>query len=228
MFTNIPFKSTAFAGAILLNAPVHAAIIAFEAESGTLDSDLTTTSDTSASGGTYIEALTDGGGGAPMAGRSASYTVTLAAATSYNFFVRYYVGPGGGGDDSFFAGNGFGAKAASTGNDWTEINNLAAGTGSNELLDPEGNNRVNGAYRWVNLSTQTNASENVGTYTSGATGTEIFQIAAREDGLRLDAFAFVTTDETPSTAQLNSALIPEPSSAALLALGSLALLRRRR
>jgi len=77
---------------------------------------------------------------------------------------------------------------------------------------------------WINLS-------DLGSSTFTATaGTSTVNLAARERRLRFDSFAFGTTADraTITDTDLSNAVIPEPSTALLGAIGLLALLRRRR
>lgn len=203
----------------LVTTSSQAAIFSFEAESGSVGSGFTTPADGGASGGSYITAAVSGGGDSPgSADRVASYSVDLDPSTVYDLYIRYYIGPGGGTDDSFFVGVGFGTQTFNDAADWYTVNQINASDGNGaDLLDPEGGARVDEVYRWVNFSARTNPAENIGTFTSGVSGTEIFEVGAREDGLRLDAFAFVNSGEVVSSSDLNNSLVPEPGSFGLLA-----------
>lgn len=240
-----------------LTSTTSAAIVAFPAESGTLGTNWesvanganTTTYPAAVSGaltGSVITPLTnDGGSGPGDAGQLVTYSVTLAADT-YDIWARLYVNPAGNqsganstsqgtGEDSFYVGVDFGtflpnASDSQTVNgglsgDWATINNLSTDTAGNAGV-------ANNTWTWVNLSDTYGSfanAEDVPTYTS-AGATETFQIGNREMGLWIDAFAFVTSTENPTTAALDAAVVPEPSTYALLA-GFLALglvmLRRR-
>src|SRR5215472_6958170 len=77
----------------------HAAIVTFEAESGTLGSDWAVSN----SSPTYITILTDGAGNNPASSnRVATYTVVFPAAGTYQLYARVLVGPNTFNDDSLF------------------------------------------------------------------------------------------------------------------------------
>ena len=64
---------------------------------------------------------------------------------------------------------------------------------------------------------------------TSAGGAVTWEIGARENGFDMDAFALVTTGQVVTDAELDAAVaVPEPSTTALLGLGGLALLLRRR
>ena len=199
----------------LLTAAVsaNAAIVGFEAESGTLGIHFDPAiADVAALGGEYITTEVSDTG-SPNANKLVTYSVTFAETGTYDLYGKIYVGPGGNADDSFFFGDSFGTKTLGTTTGWITANGLS--TESDE------------AYAWVNLSDFATGS----TFTVTGAGDETFEIAGREDGLRLDAFAFGTTGETFTDTQLDAAVIPEPGTYALLA-GCFALasvmIRRRR
>ncbi len=236
--------------AAVTTSTTQAAIIAFTAESGTLgsnwetvanDADTTTYPETVTGSltGSIITALaTDSGNSPGDAGQVATYSVTFGNDT-YDLWARVYVNPAGnqtgsnsttvgGAEDSFFAGVGFGTQSVGVDADWYHINSLSA-----DANDPDAG-VANNTWTWVNLTEVYDGTlfggADVTTYTSSG-ATETFQIGNREMGLWIDGFAFVTSTETPTTTQLDNALIatvPEPSALILGAMGSLLLLRRRR
>ena len=159
-------------------------------------------------GGEYI-ATEVSDTGAPNASKLVTYSVTFAEAGTYDLYGKIYVGPGGVLDDSFFFGDSFGTKTLGTTTGWITANGLASESAE--------------AYAWVNLSDFTGGN----TFSVAAAGVEIFQIAGREDGLRFDGFAFGTSTETFSDAQLTS-VIPEPATLGLIAAfgGSILFIRR--
>jgi len=223
--SKIGYLTVVLAIAVLsVSTGVQAAILGFEAESGTLGANYTITADASALGGNYLASANQTGNSPDEAADLATYSVTLEAGT-YDLYARIYVGGGTGDDDSIFIGNGFGAKAIDTGDDWIRVNNLQED--ANSYQTPEGDEFVNEtAYQWLKFSTQVTQDEAVPQFVSTG-ATETFIIGHREDGFRVDAFAFVSDGETPSSAQL-SAAVPEPATLSLLAFGGLAALRRRR
>jgi hypothetical protein len=203
----------------------QAAIIAFEAESGSMGSGWDTVADNKANGGNYIVSNPNQTGDAPADEANVTeFSVTLVAGT-YNLYARVLVDSvNQSGTDSIFIGDGFGAKTVATPDEWIKVNDMQAG--ANTYVDADGAEIENGVYNWVKLSGQVTTDESVPQFTSSG-ATETFQIGTREV-MRIDSFAFVTDGETPNSAQLTAALVPEPSSAALLGLGGLALIFRRR
>jgi len=223
--------ASAIAAAALTATASHGAIIAFEAESGVLGSNLTTVDGGGASG-SYIEAITSNGGDNPAtAGQVATYTVNLAAATTYDLYARYYIDSGdgnGSNDDSFFAAADFGTAALDAAS-WYQVNNLSPDQPP-AYTNPDGDTIGDDEWNWLKISNNVTTPESAGDYTTTTAGAYTFQIGNREDGLRIDALAFVTQGDTPSEADLDTALIPEPGSLALLGLGGLLMLggsRRR-
>ena len=186
----------------------HAAIIAFEAESGTLGDDFDPAqADAGALGGFYITTETNGTGTAPgTEARTVSYSLTVPVGT-YDVYVRARVGPGNPNDDSFFYANSFGDADPTASGDWVTLN------GANAAGVPIG------SFGW---------SDALPTVTSTG-GTVQWEIGAREDGFDMDAFALVTSGQVVTDSELDAAVaIPEPTTVALFGLGGLALLRRRR
>lgn len=215
------------AAAFAFVASANAAIIGFEAESGMLGSNFVELSTISGSSGTYLDTTVSVGGGSPgSADGVATYSVSLAAGT-YDLYARFYINNSAS-DDSFFAPVGFGTKDLTDAH-WYHVNQLEQS--KNSFTDPDGAPITNATWVWLNLTdTDTNlgsGTENVGSYTSTG-GAQTFQYGHREDGLLIDAFAFVTDGESPSVAELDNALIPEPASLALLGVGSLLIAGRRR
>ncbi len=189
------------------NAPVP-----FEAESGTSTAPIagatigdwligTTTASGTVSAATYATTRTDqaaysGGNVAPAtAARVLTYNVTFPGAGVYDLYARVWVGPGGFSDDSYYYGNGFGAKSPTTSTDWQLINGLAAGgytSGSSSIVDGGGaggysTNTTTPLWKWVNMSKFAGGT----TFTVPAGSlTQTFQIGGREDGLYFDKFVF--------------------------------------
>jgi hypothetical protein len=186
----------------------HAAIIAFEAESGTLGSEFDPMqADADALGGLYITTETDNGGTIPGTDPfTASYSFDLDAGT-YDVYVRGQIGPGNANDDSFYYAKAFGNADPTEVSDWQLMN---GGFGLSI-----------GSFGWSNVLTSTLVS-------SG--GTVQWEIGAREDGFLIDSFAFVSTGQSVTDTELDNAVtaIPEPTTTALLGLGGLALILRRR
>jgi hypothetical protein len=92
---------------------------------------------------------------------------------------------------------------------------------------------------WFNVSagdapTSSGYNRNSTTFNVAAAGDQTWQLGGREENFRIDAIAFVSTNEfdgltaLEATSRLDASLIPEPSSTMLLGLVSIALLGRRR
>ena len=107
----------------------NAAIIGFQAESGTLGAEFDPPIvDPDAIGGRYITVETGAGGEAPNhENRIVTYTVTFPEADTYNLYARLYIqsqpedAPN---NDSMFYGNGFGTKDVGADADWVKANGL--------------------------------------------------------------------------------------------------------
>jgi hypothetical protein len=185
----------------------NAALIGFQAESGTLGVDFDppiVDPDGLALGGQYITIETPGAGGAPNhEDRIATYTVTFPEAGTYDLYGRLFVetanenaaGQGAPDNDSMFYGNGLGTKPPTSADAWIMCNSL---TPSAEWF-------------WINLSGSTgSAGEGAISFEVPAGElTQTFQIGAREDGLRIDAFVFVTSTLSPTDVQLDAAVPQE-------------------
>ena len=182
--------------------------IIIEAESGTVGADFSTLND---GGVDYVTIQTNLAGDSPgSADRVISYSVTFPEAGTYALFGRLRVGPSTYDDDSYFYGNGFGAKDVSNGNDWILGNGLAAAgfTDPDDLVSGIGG-AANGIWKWVNFA-DFDGGEPPITFTveSGAL-TQTFEIGAREDGLDIDKFAFARADYYYTVSNLDNA---EPGS----------------
>ncbi len=224
MNTNMTLNSfLALAGSSLLAiSSAHAAtIVGFEAESGTYINGpgpfdgWRLETDANALGGQSIYARYQNFNAPTLPANAdavVSYTVSFDTTGTYDLYARMSMTNNG--SDTFYADTSFdGAQ-----NSWDQSSNLGQSTG--DPLNPAGS-----GYVWVNMS-----DENIATFTVAAPGTVQFNIAARERDLRFDSFAFGTTADraTITDAQLSAAVVPEPSSTALLGLGGLALILRRR
>lgn len=211
---------TSTAVVTLAAGSVHAAtIVGFEAESGTLGSEYNTGVDATALGGSYIEHANNSYDDGPNAnqpntvGFTVSYNLNLDAGT-YDVYVKLRFANNG--DDSFFIANSFGDKDPTVTADWLKIEYQDGGFPANQLT-----------FAW---------SDALPITLTAPGGPVTWEIGARENGLDTDAFAFVLRDDpllvtSVTDTDLDNAVlgvIPEPSSAALLGLGSLALILRRR
>lgn len=164
------------------------AIVA-EAEAGTLGADYTTLQDGDIS---YVSILTNGAADYPESSdRTISFSLTFPDAGDYELYIKFRVGAGTFDDDSFFYGNGFGAKSPTDNNDWQTMNNLVniGYTEPNELVMGEGNAGAS-VWKWLNFTKFTGSEAPVTFQVDSANQTKTFQIGAREDGLEIDKIAF--------------------------------------
>ena len=174
-----------------------------EAEAGTLGSEFTvnlldgatniTISPTSAS--TTVPG---------SATRVASYSVQFPAADAYQLYARVRVGPGGFDDDSFFHGNGFGAKSPTTASNWVFANGLAAGgfTAASDVVTAAGGPAGTQVWKWMKFATQF-------TVPNGSL-TQIFEVGGREDGFYIDRFVFGPSSISLTVAELESGIVNPP------------------
>jgi len=179
-----------------------AAVIGFQAESGTLGAHFDPPIiDPNALGGRYITIESDGAGGTPgHENRIATYTVTFPEAGTYDLYARLYIDTaieGAADCDSMFYGNGFGTKTANDVDDWTFCNGLDANP-SDEWF-------------WINLSEDTGQWGEAGVSFTVPAGelTQTLQVGAREDYLRMDAFVFATATGTFYDRELDAAVPQE-------------------
>ena len=188
------------ASAIAARAQSAISLVKFEAESGALGSDFAVSNSTSPA---YITITTDGAGNSPSnAARVATYTVTFPAADTYQLYAHVLVEPGGFSDDSMFYGNGFGIKNPTNSSDWILVNGLG-GVGFNNPTNivTGGGTLGSGVWKWINLSLFAPGPAFTVTTTNLA---QTFQIAARENGLDMDAFVFGSSSYTYTVSNLNA------------------------
>ena len=106
-----------FPVAMLLAVSSNAASLpVVEAESGTLGGEFTVSTLDGADNITISTMPTANNPGS--AARVASYAMQFPSADTYQLYARVRVGAGSYNDDSFFYGNGFGAKSPTTDTDW--------------------------------------------------------------------------------------------------------------
>jgi glucuronoarabinoxylan endo-1,4-beta-xylanase len=189
--------------------------VTIEAESGTLGADWAVSNSASP---VYITILSNGVGGNPgSAARVASYTVPFPAAGTYELYAHVRVGPDTFNDDSFFYGNGFGQKSATSDADWILVNGLGSGgyTAATNIVAGVGS-AGGQVWKWVNLSEFTNGVSEPPITFSVAPGnlSQAFQIGAREDGLWIDKFVFAPAGAVMTVSNLDNGTggtLPSPA-----------------
>ncbi len=141
---------------------------------------------------TYVEAEQNFIGSSPD---SADGVGTLEAIFPepghWELYARLRVGPDAFDDDSLFFANTFGEAPLGAAGSWVMINGLAAPVGysDSEALVIEGGTVGSEEWKWVNLSRF--GSGNPVLLDVPVAGVPlVFQFASREDGLRIDKFAF--------------------------------------
>jgi hypothetical protein len=173
----------------------------FEAESGIMGANYYSYFDYYTLGANVVLTDSNSVGNSPShVNQLITYAITLPIGT-YDLYGRYAVGAIGAAADSLFIGNGFGTKTLSIDNDWIVVNTLTTASGHN-YVNPEGALAVDGQYDWIKMSTQITSTETVPTFVSTG-GLQTFMVAHREQGFRLDAFAFVVTGETTTSERLS-------------------------
>ena len=189
----------------------QAALITFEAESGTLGTNFLTGN---SSGTIYISCTNNNTSTTVpgILGRVASYSVTFPAAGTYDFYARIRVGAGGANDDSLFYGNGFGAKSVTTSTDWILCNSVwnIGFTNAGDIVTGAGSVQT-GVWKWIDLSQFNGGATPMNFTVTAGNLTQTFQIGGREDGLDLDKFVFGTTGTAFAVSNLDSGNVPPVS-----------------
>lgn len=168
-----------------------------EAESGTVGNEWATETDDE-DGSTYVTITTDhsettGTANYPGENRTISYEITFPDTGSYDLFARVYVGAETFDDDSWFIPQGFGEKHPDSTSHWLMSNGLAAG--GFDMPDDvvrEAGGLGSEMWKWMNFSKNGFQSAPADTFviSNPDSLSRIFQIGAREDGLRIDKIAF--------------------------------------
>jgi len=181
---------SAFAGLTCSYASAQSLLpIVIEAEAATRGSSW---NQAIANGVTYITTSVNAAGEAPGdAQRVATLQVTFPEAGAWQVYARVWVGSGGFNDDSMFLASATGQPDLGTSNQWVMVNGLAAAMGYNNsadyVLDQGLVSTQN--WKWVNMSRA--GSGNPPNYQIAPDGlSQVIQFASREDGLRIDKFAF--------------------------------------
>ena len=164
--------------------------IIVEAESGAVGPQFSIVTE---DGVTYAAIQSTIGGQNPTnAARVISFSVTFPGPGIYELYGRLRVGPATFDDDSFYYANGFGTKSPTSDADWITANGLAATVGfvlPNDKVVGGGVAQSN-VWKWVKLSAFDGGEGPVSFTVDASNLTRTFQVAGREDGLRLDKFAF--------------------------------------
>jgi len=159
-----------------------------EAESGLLGANIATGVD----GAVTFVTTTVNRTTAPAAPDIGTYTVTFPAAGNYELYARYSVGLGGPttdgpNDDSWYFGQGFGEKVPEQANQWALQNDSNTGFTNPAATVLNGGNAGVNVFKWVKIT----GSQGPAAWTVPAGAlTQTFQFGTREDGMRMDKFAF--------------------------------------
>ncbi|WP_176956050.1 endo-1,4-beta-xylanase [Catalinimonas alkaloidigena] len=121
-----------------------------------------------------------------------TYEVNFPNAGTYDLYARIRVGAGNFNDDSFYYGNGFGAKSPTDENDWITVNGLgAAGYADATDVVAGGGSDGTDVWKWINLSEFAGQGETPITFTVTEEAlVQTFQLGGRENGLDFDKLAF--------------------------------------
>lgn len=193
-------------------------MLVVEAESGALGSSFDSATDTTAEPATaYIAINSTLAGQAPTSvDRITTYELEFPAAGEYNLYVRLRNGPEAGAfeDDSFYYGNGFGAKDVSDETAWVTANGIAAAGYflPEEIVGATGSEdrgSKHERWKWLNLSAF-DGGDTATTFTVTADALmQTFQIAGREDGLWIDKFVFAPVGTDYTVQNLDDGVAPE-------------------
>jgi endo-1,4-beta-xylanase len=126
--------------------------------------------------------------------RVVTYNLTFPDSGAYNLFARVRVGANGFNDDSFFYGNGFGARNDTAASDWTTVNGIATGgfADSAAIVSSPGSLGT-GVWKWVNLKNAYQSTPGQPFRVNIDSLDQTFQIGGRENGLDIDKLAFGKT-----------------------------------
>ncbi len=157
--------------------------VTVEAESGVLGANLATGVD----GTVTFVTTTVNRTTPPTAPHIGTYTVTFPAAGNYELYARYSVGPDGPNDDSWYFGQGFGEKTPEAGAQWALQNEAGTGFTNPAATVLNGGAAGSNVFKWVKITGSQGPAAWV--VPAGAL-TQTFQFGTREDGMRMDKFAF--------------------------------------
>ena len=156
--------------------------VVIQAESGTLGANIATGVD----GAVTFVTTTVNRTTPPSAPDIGTYSVTFPAAGNWELYARYSVGPEAANDDSWYFGTGFGEKVPETGA-WSLQNDAGTGFTNPTATVLNGGNTGSNVFKWVKITGSQGPAAWV--VPDGAL-TQTFQFGTREDGMRMDKFAF--------------------------------------
>jgi endo-1,4-beta-xylanase len=171
---------------LLASVPICASAqtqpVVIEAESGTLGTNIATGSD----GAVTFVTTTVNRTTPPTAPHIGTYSVTFPAAGNWELYAHYSVGPEAANDDSWYFGTGFGEKVPETGA-WSLQNDAGTGFTNPSATVLNGGSTGSNVFKWVKITGSQGPAAWV--VPDGAL-TQTFQFGTREDGMRMDKFAF--------------------------------------
>lgn len=177
-----------------------------EAESGTLGSDYGTAEN---AGNTYVYPKTDYAATTNPGNDSKviTYSITFPEASTYDLYVKLYIGAADVNDDSFYTPRSVGSKTSNLTDDWVKVNGLnnIGQTLSTETVTGEQVSEIVEQWKWVNVSLLHNTGTKWNYSVEPGALTTTFQIGAREDGLWIDKLVFGKTGTTYTVAELEKA-----------------------
>jgi len=172
---------------LLASVPICASAqtepVVFEAESGTLGANIATGVD----GAVTFVTTTVNRTTPPSAPHIGSYSVTFPSAGNWELYARYSVGPDAANDDSWYFGQGFGVKTPEAGNQWALQNEAGTGFTNPAATVLNGGAAGSNVFKWVKI---TGSQGPAAWVVPAGTLTQTFQFGTREDGMRMDKFAF--------------------------------------
>ncbi|HEU4779702.1 MAG TPA: endo-1,4-beta-xylanase [Steroidobacteraceae bacterium] len=187
---------------LLASVPICASAqtepVVFEAESGTLGANLATGVD----GAVTFVTTTVNSTTPPAAPHIGTYAVTFPAAGNYELYARYSVGPDGPNDDSWYFGQGFGEKTPEVGAQWALQNETNTGFTNPNATVLNGGSTGSNVFKWVKI---TGSQGPAAWVVPAGSLTQTFQFGSREDGMRMDKFAFGRAGVCYTVNDLNNA-----------------------
>ncbi|MDP0499689.1 MAG: endo-1,4-beta-xylanase [Verrucomicrobiota bacterium JB022] len=186
-------------------------LLTIEAESGQFGSNMTAVTEGDLS---WAAILNTGAGNSPGSDANiVTIAPEFAEPGTYELYARIYVGPGTYSDDSLFLPRDFGDLDPAADAAWSVVNGLAAAMGYAQDSDLVGNGGTVGseAWKWVKLST---GEAPILYLVTEDNLSPTFQFGGREDGLRIDKFAFGPEGVAYTVAELTAGegegtIIPE-------------------